>query len=147
MHGPCAVVICAVLLPDDGRAGLTAAASGPPHTHTRTHTHTLAHNPLPVVPQKLCRPTPPVPCCAQPILFPAVTGEASVPLLRRYSFKANLWIAIFSFIGNWWCASAPKSYRPTAAGLLLLVYCGRSTAADLLLPAYPRYADLATLGF
>lgn len=28
--------------------------------------------------------------------------DASRPLTRRYSTKANLWIAVFSFVGNYW---------------------------------------------
>eukprot|EP00468_Gymnochlora_sp_CCMP2014_P014603 CAMPEP_0167767910 /NCGR_PEP_ID=MMETSP0110_2-20121227/16336_1 /TAXON_ID=629695 /ORGANISM="Gymnochlora sp., Strain CCMP2014" /LENGTH=314 /DNA_ID=CAMNT_0007656449 /DNA_START=159 /DNA_END=1103 /DNA_ORIENTATION=- len=42
------------------------------------------------------------PLLLQPILFPSITGESEVPLLQRYSLKANVWIAIFSFIGNYW---------------------------------------------
>ena len=37
----------------------------------------------------------------QPIFSP-VTLEESLPLSQRYSFLANVWIAIFSFIGNYW---------------------------------------------
>jgi hypothetical protein len=33
-----------------------------------------------------------------------------VPWYARYTFKANAWIAIFSFIGNYWCA-APSPCR------------------------------------
>jgi len=42
------------------------------------------------------------PLILQPILWPGLTGEAKVPWHERHSFKANVWIAIFSFIGNWW---------------------------------------------
>lgn len=28
--------------------------------------------------------------------------DANKPLLSRYSVKANIWIAIFGFIGNYW---------------------------------------------
>jgi cycloeucalenol cycloisomerase len=41
------------------------------------------------------------PFLLQPILFP-VDGERNLPIWLRYSFKANVWIAIFSFIGNYW---------------------------------------------
>ena len=34
--------------------------------------------------------------------MPWLTGEATVPLLHRYCLKANLWLAIFGFIGNYW---------------------------------------------
>ena len=34
-------------------------------------------------------------------MYPLPT-ESKKPLFERYSFKANLWIAIFSFIGNYW---------------------------------------------
>ena len=42
------------------------------------------------------------PLYLQPILWPSWTGDEKVGLLDRYSFKANLWIAIFGFIGNYW---------------------------------------------
>ena len=41
------------------------------------------------------------PLLLQPILFP-LEAERNLPLYLRYSFKANVWIAIFSFIGNYW---------------------------------------------
>lgn len=41
------------------------------------------------------------PFLLQPIVYPLPT-ESQYPLLQRYSFKANVWIAIFSFIGNYW---------------------------------------------
>ena len=43
-----------------------------------------------------------LPLLLQPFLFPGMTGEAGVPLLDRFSLKATVWIAVFSFIGNWW---------------------------------------------
>lgn len=42
-----------------------------------------------------------LPFLLQPFLFPLKT-ESALPLFSRYSFKANVWIAIFSFIGNYW---------------------------------------------
>eukprot|EP00466_Bigelowiella_natans_P007735 jgi/Bigna1/53084/estExt_Genewise1Plus.C_150109 len=42
------------------------------------------------------------PLLLQPFIFPSITGEAHVPWHGRYSVKANLWIGIFSFIGNYW---------------------------------------------
>lgn len=42
------------------------------------------------------------PLYLQPILFPSWTGDENVGLLDRYSFKANVWIGIFGFIGNYW---------------------------------------------
>ena len=42
------------------------------------------------------------PLYLQPFLWPSWTGEENVSLCERYSFKANLWIAIFGFIGNYW---------------------------------------------
>uniref|UniRef100_A0A7S0DTR5 Cycloeucalenol cycloisomerase n=1 Tax=Amorphochlora amoebiformis TaxID=1561963 RepID=A0A7S0DTR5_9EUKA len=42
------------------------------------------------------------PLLLQPILLPSITGESDVPLFERYSLKANLWIFIFGFIGNYW---------------------------------------------
>lgn len=41
------------------------------------------------------------PFLLQPFLFP-MPAERNLPLHLRYSFKANVWIAIFSFIGNYW---------------------------------------------
>jgi cycloeucalenol cycloisomerase len=41
------------------------------------------------------------PFLLQPILFP-MPAERNLPLHLRYSFKANVWIAIFTFIGNYW---------------------------------------------
>lgn len=42
-----------------------------------------------------------LPFLLQPILMPS-PSECNIPLFSRYSFKANVWIAIFSFIGNYW---------------------------------------------
>jgi len=42
------------------------------------------------------------PLYLQPFLFPGITQDADKPLLQRHSFKANLWLAIFGFIGNYW---------------------------------------------
>eukprot|EP00501_MAST-03F_sp_TOSAG23-6_P000981 GSMAST32.ASY1.ANO1.1017.1 assembled CDS len=39
------------------------------------------------------------PLLLQPFIFPALTSEADVPLIERYSFKANVWIAIFNLNG------------------------------------------------
>lgn len=41
------------------------------------------------------------PFLLQPIFYP-LPAEAKLPLTLRYSFKANVWIAIFSYIGNFW---------------------------------------------
>jgi cycloeucalenol cycloisomerase len=41
------------------------------------------------------------PYLLQPILFP-LPAEKNLPLTMRYSFKANVWIAIFAFIGSYW---------------------------------------------
>jgi cycloeucalenol cycloisomerase len=48
----------------------------------------------------LCVPLA-LPFLLQPILYP-LPSERCLPLYLRYSFKANVWIAIFSFIGNYW---------------------------------------------
>lgn len=42
-----------------------------------------------------------LPYLLQPIVYP-LPSERHLPLFQRYSFKANVWIAIFSFIGNYW---------------------------------------------
>lgn len=41
------------------------------------------------------------PFLLQPFVYP-LAGEKNLPFWLRYSFKANVWIAIFSFIGNYW---------------------------------------------
>ena len=46
-----------------------------------------------------------LPFVLQPIIFPSAgsnSPDAKRPLFQRYSFKANVWIAIYSFIGNYW---------------------------------------------
>jgi cycloeucalenol cycloisomerase len=47
-----------------------------------------------------------LPFLLQPILFPSAGSpgcpDEKRPLLERYSFKANLWLAVYSFIGNYW---------------------------------------------
>jgi cycloeucalenol cycloisomerase len=46
-----------------------------------------------------------LPFLLQPVLFPSTgynSPDQNRPLMERYSFKANLWIAIYSFIGNYW---------------------------------------------
>lgn len=42
-----------------------------------------------------------LPFVLQPILWP-LGPDAQRPLLQRYAFKANLWLAVYSFIGNYW---------------------------------------------
>jgi cycloeucalenol cycloisomerase len=46
------------------------------------------------------------PFLLQPIIYPSAGSSNSPdthrPLVERYSFKANLWLAIYSFIGNYW---------------------------------------------
>lgn len=36
-----------------------------------------------------------------PLVFP-LAADRGKPLADRYITKANLWIAVFSFIGNYW---------------------------------------------
>jgi cycloeucalenol cycloisomerase len=46
-----------------------------------------------------------LPLLLQPILLPSAgfgSPDAFRPLALRFSFKANLWIAVYSFIGNYW---------------------------------------------
>ncbi len=42
-----------------------------------------------------------MPYLLQPIVYP-LHAEKNLPLFDRYSFKANAWIAVFSFVGNYW---------------------------------------------
>ncbi|KAJ1423738.1 hypothetical protein B484DRAFT_103271 [Ochromonadaceae sp. CCMP2298] len=48
----------------------------------------------------LCVPLA-LPFLLQPLLYP-LPAERCLPLFLRYSFKANVWLAIFSFVGNYW---------------------------------------------
>lgn len=41
-----------------------------------------------------------LPLFLQPLVLPG--PEAGLPLTQRYAFKANVWIWIYSFIGNYW---------------------------------------------
>lgn len=43
-----------------------------------------------------------LPLYLQPFLFPALTGEEDLPLSQRHSLRANAWLAIFGFAGNYW---------------------------------------------
>lgn len=43
-----------------------------------------------------------LPLYLQPLLRPGLTGEADVPIALRHSFRANVWLAIFGFAGNYW---------------------------------------------
>lgn len=46
-----------------------------------------------------------LPFILQPFVFPSAgygSPDAMRPLIERYSFKANVWIAVYSFIGNYW---------------------------------------------
>jgi len=58
----------------------------------------------------------------------------------RYIVKANAWIAIFSFIGNYWCATqlcALPSYMLTAASTRRYThYFYRVLKADYTFPAH-----------
>ncbi|CAE7198916.1 CPI1 [Symbiodinium natans] len=42
------------------------------------------------------------PLALQPLFFPSLTGEKDLPLMERHCTKANVWIAIYSFLGNYW---------------------------------------------
>ena len=42
------------------------------------------------------------PLLVQPLVYPALTGEEAVAWHERHCTRATVWIAIFSFIGNWW---------------------------------------------
>ena len=46
-----------------------------------------------------------LPCVLQPILAPSAffnSPDAHRPLSERYATKANIWLAIYTFIGNYW---------------------------------------------
>ena len=46
-----------------------------------------------------------LPFLLQPILYPSAgcqSPDQKRPIMERYAFKANLWLAVYSFIGNYW---------------------------------------------
>jgi hypothetical protein len=46
-----------------------------------------------------------LPFLLQPVLLPSCgygSPDQKRPLLQRYCFKANVWLAVYSFIGNYW---------------------------------------------
>jgi len=43
-----------------------------------------------------------LPFLLQPLLLPGTGPDNRRPLTQRYAFKANLWLAVYSFIGNYW---------------------------------------------
>lgn len=52
------------------------------------------------------------PLLLQPALAPQLTApDDALPLLARHATRANAWVAIFSFIGNYWCDRAAAAAR------------------------------------
>jgi cycloeucalenol cycloisomerase len=46
-----------------------------------------------------------LPLLLQPLIFPTAgfqSPDAKRPFLERYALKANIWLAVYSFIGNYW---------------------------------------------
>jgi hypothetical protein len=46
-----------------------------------------------------------LPFLLQPIVYPSASfnsPDADRPITERYSTKANVWLAVYSFIGNYW---------------------------------------------
>jgi cycloeucalenol cycloisomerase len=43
-----------------------------------------------------------LPLVVVPLVYPSA-ADRKLPWHERYIVKANVWIAIFSFIGNYWC--------------------------------------------
>ena len=46
-----------------------------------------------------------LPFLLQPVFYPSAgfdSPDEQRPLFERYAFKANLWLAMYSFIGNYW---------------------------------------------
>lgn len=46
-----------------------------------------------------------LPFLLQPIIFPSASldsPDSRRPVFERYSTKANLWLGVYSFIGNYW---------------------------------------------
>ena len=43
-----------------------------------------------------------LPMYLQPFLFPTLTSDHKTPALERFSLRANVWMGIFGFVGNYW---------------------------------------------
>ena len=46
-----------------------------------------------------------IPFIIQPIIYPSTwlnSPDAKRPFFERYSTKANIWLAVYTFIGNYW---------------------------------------------
>ena len=42
------------------------------------------------------------PLWLQPVVAPGLTKDADRPLAERYALKANVWLGVFGFAGNYW---------------------------------------------
>lgn len=42
------------------------------------------------------------PLLLQPVFYPELTGEGRVPFAERHCTKATAWLALYSFLGNYW---------------------------------------------
>ena len=42
-----------------------------------------------------------LPCVLLPLILPCCSEDKGKPIVQRHWFKANLWIAIFSYVGNY----------------------------------------------
>jgi len=43
-----------------------------------------------------------LPLVLQPVVYPRLTLDHEAPLAQRYAVKANVWLGIFGFVGNYW---------------------------------------------
>lgn len=61
-----------------------------------------------------------LPFLLQPLVLPSggfESPDAKRPLFQRYCLKANIWIAVYSFIGNYWYTHCKQSYLSELATL------------------------------
>jgi cycloeucalenol cycloisomerase len=67
-----------------------------------------------------------LPLLVLPLALPSA-ADRKLPWHERYIIKANLWVAIFSFIGNYWCALNTTLTRRTP---IRLSFSARVLLAD-----------------
>ena len=73
-----------------------------------------------------------LPFLLQPMLYPSggfASPDVKRPLLERYCFKANVWIAVYSFIGNYW-------YTHCKYPILLFLICVAPSKTVNLIPLF-----------
>jgi cycloeucalenol cycloisomerase len=68
-----------------------------------------------------------LPFLLQPFLLPSAgfgSPDEHRPLTERYAFKANLWIAVYSFIGNYWYTHCKCRYSVSSHAKVFMTFSG-----------------------